>query len=702
MGVNKVEFGDETLIDLTQDTVNPSALAKGYTAHAANGEPIEGEFEEVDPTVPQWAKSPSKPSYNASEVGALATSGGIVNGLTQFKAGLVVSGRVHNSGDDEGIVVEYASNGLAGITLGIYNGKRTVIYGNNNGTSLWRLNDGTRDYDIIHPKKGGTIALISDIPTIPSSLPANGGNADYAKWIQTWKVNGTETYGSSYPLYAKWQSNNHLRLKCDPNYIVEVNYADSSESANYANKVWTQSHQNDWYMNSNWDGTYFQTNCRDKNGNILGINVERANSTGNADLAGKLGNGSTCSMYFNNTNEVNFGGSATDSWIFFGYRATDSRPKPTTYVFGSDNGSAIVKALEFYENDTALSNKYASISHTHSYLPLSGGTLTGVVNIGDVSHSRIMLRTSDTWKGGIGWDIQGNECLSLWAKNSATRLRWNAGIDMSNMANGTMYNIIPDFEISKADGSAKGYIGGTRIATISDIPSSLPANGGTANRSYGLKDSNNSYDITVSYSKAGLDSTSWLAAWNGYELRAIAPGNIIAGKADQVKNAAGGYNPGITTSPNNNWGIEYIQKMADSDNLSCRVIGTWAVFYVSLWSSDRRLKENIVENNESALDKLNQLQTYSFDFKNSGYGKHTNMGIIAQDLDEVIPEAVMHVKQGDDAEYDELLQIDGNKLIPYLIKSVQELSDICKKQQEEIDELKKLLNSKEVIQNGFY
>ena len=41
-----------------------------------------------------------------------------------------------------------------------------------------------------------------------------------------------------------------------------------------------------------------------------------------------------------------------------------------------------------------------------------------------------------------------------------------------------------------------------------------------------LKDSGDGKDITAAYSKAGLDASNWLAAWNGYELRAISPGNI--------------------------------------------------------------------------------------------------------------------------------------------------------------------------------
>lgn len=44
-------------------------------------------------------------------------------------------------------------------------------------------------------------------------------------------------------------------------------------------------------------------------------------------------------------------------------------------------------------------------------------------------------------------------------------------------------------------------------------------------------DAGNNSTITLNYSAAGLSSTSWLAAWNGYELRAIAPANITAGRA---------------------------------------------------------------------------------------------------------------------------------------------------------------------------
>ena len=48
MGVNKVVFGDETLVDLTSDTVTPDTLVKGATAHDASGERITGTYEGED------------------------------------------------------------------------------------------------------------------------------------------------------------------------------------------------------------------------------------------------------------------------------------------------------------------------------------------------------------------------------------------------------------------------------------------------------------------------------------------------------------------------------------------------------------------------------------------------------------------------------------------------------------------------------
>ena len=90
------------------------------------------------------------------------TGGTLTGNLTGTSA--TFSGRFHNSGDDEGIIIKPASNGYAGLTLGTHDGERSVFYFTK-GNPFWRYNNGTNNLDIKHPKKAGTIALTSDIPT---------------------------------------------------------------------------------------------------------------------------------------------------------------------------------------------------------------------------------------------------------------------------------------------------------------------------------------------------------------------------------------------------------------------------------------------------------------------------------------------------------------------------------------------------------
>lgn len=83
-------------------------------------------------------------------------------------------------------------------------------------------------------------------------------------------------------------------------------------------------------------------------------------------------------------------------------------------------------------------------------------------------------------------------------------------------------------------------------------------------------------------------------------------------------------------------------------------------------SSDIRMKTNIVDTNVDALDILNQVEMKSFDWRIDN--KHEDIGIIAQQLQEVLPDLVYE---------DELttkLSIQPIKFIPYLIKAIQELS----------------------------
>ena len=62
--------------DSGQEGGQPEVATQDYNALTnkpkLNGKILEGNVEETDPTVPAWAKAPTKPSYTPEEIGALA------------------------------------------------------------------------------------------------------------------------------------------------------------------------------------------------------------------------------------------------------------------------------------------------------------------------------------------------------------------------------------------------------------------------------------------------------------------------------------------------------------------------------------------------------------------------------------------------------------------------------------------------------
>ena len=83
-----------------------------------------------------------------------------ISGVKTFTGGISVSGRSVGGGDDEGIVVGRASNNYAGVCLGSPSGMRSVFYLTSANQPVWRWNNGTTSYDIVHPNIAGTIAIM--------------------------------------------------------------------------------------------------------------------------------------------------------------------------------------------------------------------------------------------------------------------------------------------------------------------------------------------------------------------------------------------------------------------------------------------------------------------------------------------------------------------------------------------------------------
>ena len=100
--------------------------------------------------------------------------------------------------------------------------------------------------------------------------------------------------------------------------------------------------------------------------------------------------------------------------------------------------------------------------------------------------------------------------------------------------------------------------------------------------------------------------------------------------------------------------------------------GKWRQHAGITTASDRRLKENIEPTSVKALDKIKELNLVAFDYIKEK--SHEEIGLIAQEVQEVIPSAI-ETYAGEDTH----LTINYSKLIPYLIKAIQELNQKLEK-----------------------
>lgn len=117
MGVSKVVYGGNTLIDLTQDTVKKDKLLRGFKAHGADGELIEGSCDfDVD----------------SSNVTAIADE--VLNGKTFAKGGSVLMGSMKNNGAVSGNIK--SKDGKYTVPQGYHDGSGVVEIDSTEKTKL--------------------------------------------------------------------------------------------------------------------------------------------------------------------------------------------------------------------------------------------------------------------------------------------------------------------------------------------------------------------------------------------------------------------------------------------------------------------------------------------------------------------------------------------------------------------------------------
>ncbi|EDU3677588.1 tail fiber domain-containing protein [Salmonella enterica subsp. enterica serovar Baildon] len=107
--------------------------------------------------------------------------------------------------------------------------------------------------------------------------------------------------------------------------------------------------------------------------------------------------------------------------------------------------------------------------------------------------------------------------------------------------------------------------------------------------------------------------------------------------------------------------------------------------------SDARLKINVENYEENATDKVNKLTVKTYDKVKSLSDREIighEIGIIAQDLQEILPEAVTTSKVGSPDDPEEILTISNSAVNALLIKAVQEMTAKMEEMSKEIEYLK--------------
>lgn len=203
-------------------------------------------------------------------------------------------------------------------------------------------------------------------------------------------------------------------------------------------------------------------------------------------------------------------------------------------------------------NDLLVSDSWADSTK----VPRLGIYSKGNINIGSNKTINLRQDTASTYFGGIGYDMQGNECVAIWAAQAVTRLRWHAGLDLHNgVTPNSMMGITPDFEVSKALGDVRGFLAGKLIAIRAIDPTIFHPNavfhdlGGSTTQTssvtgamtiqlpYGATSTMAHYLITLFNYQTGTSSRIhvWVYNYNSGSGQIVNPTVVVLGSPQKVR-----------------------------------------------------------------------------------------------------------------------------------------------------------------------
>lgn len=340
------------------------------------------------------------------------------------------------------------------------------------------------------------------------------------------------------------------------------------------------------------------------------------------------------------------------------------------------NGGIIVPTTKYVQiadaptqNNQATNKKYvddkvaSAISNAgDTYLPLAGGTVTGRLTItGD------QLKTTSLWVTG---DAAVNGVLTV-----DGRARFNQEFIVSTSVNvqntGNSHLVF-----RKADGTEKGLI-------WADEPGSVSIRaGGISGKTWNFWNSGScQFPGAISNFNGITSTTNYPGGGNGAYLN-------TAGLVTRFSNGAyaslyfqeyvGNYHQAILNV--NGYGRDDNFYFRAGGDFFCTRNGSFDNVEIR---SDRRAKSDI-KVIENALEKVETLSGNTYELHNTSGGTTRSAGLIAQEVQEILPEAVTQDNEEDGG----MLRLNYNSVIALLVESVKELSAEVKNLKAEIEELK--------------
>ena len=187
----------------------------------------------------------------------------------------------------------------------------------------------------------------------------------------------------------------------------------------------------------------------------------------------------TMTIYPMANNEVNFGGSNNSATIYFGYRAKDSKPIPTNFVFGGSTGTATLTAAKFKGalegNASTASNASKVNGHTVNSDVPSGAKFTDTNTWRGIQDNLTSTSTSESLSANQGKVLKG---LVDGKANSSHTHSWSQ-ISGVPTATTTQSGIMSAADKAKLNGIASGAnnysLPVSSNTTLGGIKVSMPA-----------------------------------------------------------------------------------------------------------------------------------------------------------------------------------------------------------------------------------